>query len=193
MSSQKSSTPSSPSIGKAFNSTLKSLRNNPALFTPFIIFAIIEITALILIFLIPRMPLRAIFGPPIRTFWGEQFLHYPFNFLLLSKLTSLSRMFLSVVFGSLLTAVAVAMVFDVYNKKKAKFSGCLKSSLKKYLSLFTIVFIFTLVYYISVKIITIGLLKYFAAGHSKLLFIGVNLWLGPLSICINFIAILFRL
>lgn len=129
---------SSSIIKKVYNTTVNSLKNHPAIFLPFLIFAILEFAALVFFYLTPRMPLRVIFGPIIRTFWGERFLHYPLNFLLLPKLASLSRMVLSVIFSSLLTGMAVAIILDIYNKKHVKLEAAFKSALKRYLDLFTV-------------------------------------------------------
>lgn len=190
MSSQKTDT---PSIKKVYNTTLQSLKKNPTLFIPFVIFAIFEFLALIIVFLAPRVPLRLIFGPFIRTFWGERFLHYPFNFLLLPKLASFSRMGLSVLLGSLLTGMAVAIVFDVYNKKHLKLRTSFNTALKKYIYLFAVVFVFTALFYFSMKFITSALIKYFIAGHRRLLFLGPGIWMGPILMLINFlIAILIQ-
>ncbi len=178
-------------IKKAYNTTAKSLKNNPTLFVPFLILAIFQSITLLIIYLAPRMPLRIIFGPVIRTFWGGQFLHYPFNFLLLPKLASLSRMFLSVFVSSLLTGMAVAIVFDLYNKKQLKLGASFKVALKKYISLFIVVLLLTLIFYFSVKIITIALAKYFIAGHSRLLFLSPQMWLGPILAVLNFIIAVF--
>lgn len=178
-------------IKKVYNTTAKSLRNNPVLFVPFLIFAIFEFITLIIIYLAPRMPLRVIFGPAIRTFWGEQFLHYPLNFLLLPKLASLSRMFLSVFLSSLLTGMAVAIVFDLYNKKQVKLKASFRVALKKYISLFIVVLILTAIFYFLVKIITIGLTKYFIAGHSRLLFLGPGIWMGPILMTLNAVIAIF--
>lgn len=182
-----SQTAATPSIKKVYNTAVKSFKDNPAIFVPFLIFAILEFIGLIIVFLAPRMPLRLILGPPIRTFWGERFLHYPLNFVLLPKLISLTRMFLSVFAGSLLTGMAVAIIADIYNKKPIKLKASFLLALKKYIYLFAIVFIFTLAFYLLVKIVTIGLIKYFIAGHSRLLFIRVATWMGPLLFIINFL------
>jgi hypothetical protein len=179
------------SIKKAYNTTVKSFKNNPALFVPFIIFAILEFISLIIIYLAPRMPLRLIFGPPIRTFWGERFLHYPLNFLLLPKLTSLARMGLTILLGSLLTGMAVAITLDIYNKKQIKLAASFKTAFKKYIYLFSVVFLFTLLFCLLVKIVTIVLIKYFIAGQSRLLFLGPGIWLGPILLIINFLLALF--
>ena len=175
---------------KAYNTSIKSLKNHPALFLPFIIFAILEVIVLVIIYLAPRMPLRLILGPLISTFWGERFLHYPANFLLLPKIASLSRMGLAVIFSSLLSGVAVALVFAVHNKKQIKFKEAFKSALKKYSSLFIVVLIFTLLFYFLVKLVAIGLLNYFMAGHSRLLFLKPGIWMGPILSAINFMLAL---
>lgn len=180
-----------PLIKKVFNTTLQSLKNKPALFSPFIIFAVIQVMALIFLYLIPRMPLRAVFGPIIKTLWNESFLHYPTNFFLLPKLANLSNMALSVIAGSALTGTAIVMIFDVYNKKHSKLGKAFKSALKQYISLFIVVLVFTAAFYIFTKIVLISLTKYFLAGHSRLLFLGARIWMGPILLCINFIIALF--
>jgi len=174
-------------IKKSYSLTFDALKKHRALLLPFVIFIAFELAALLFFYLIPRMPLRPIFGPPIRTFWSERFLHYPLNFLLLIKLASLSRMFLSVLIGSLTTAMAVFIVFDIHNKKAINVKSSFMGSLKKYAALFAIVFIFTALFYFLAKLVTVGLLKYFIAGHTKLLFLKAGLWLGPILTVLNFI------
>ncbi len=175
---------------KAYRTSIKSLKNHPALFLPFLIFAILEVIVLVIIYLAPRMPLKLILGPLISTFWGERFLHYPANFLLLPKIASLSRMGLAVIFSSLLSGVAVALVFAVHNKKQIKFKEAFKSALKKYSSLFIVVLIFTLLFYFLVKLVIIVLVSYFMAGHSRLLFLKPGIWMGPILSAINFMLAL---
>ncbi len=123
--------------------SIKTIQNNPAIYAPFIAFAVLELISLILIYLAPRMPLRPILGPPIRAFWGEKFLHYPANFLLIPKLASMSRTTLAVLAGSLLSGIAVA---KTYGKP-------VKIAFKKYITLFLIVFLLTVLYYSSFNII----------------------------------------
>jgi len=180
-----------PLTKEIFAKTTQSLRKNPNLFIPFLIFAAFESLSLIFIYLIPRMPLVRLFGPPIRTFWGERFLHYPANFLLMPKLGSLARMGLSVVIGSLLTGIAVLIISEVYHKKQIKMEVAAKSALRKYPMLLVIILAVTALFYLSVKFCTITLAKYFIAGHSRLLFLKPAIWMGPILICINFIAGIF--
>lgn len=173
------------SIKNAYASTFNCFKKHSAVLIPFLIFALLESACLILLFLIPRMPLVKFLGPPIRTFWGEKFLHYPMNFLLLPKLNSLSRMFFSVFIGSLLTGSAVAIAIAAFTGGKAKLKNAFKIALKKYLSLFTLVLLITMLFYFLNKATTLLLFKYFLAGHTRLLFIGARTWLGPLSIIVN--------
>jgi hypothetical protein len=177
-------------IKRAYNSTAKHLKNSPAILLPFVIFAGFEVLSLIILYLAPRMPFAIVLAPPIRVFWGESFLHYPANFLLLPKLASLSKMLLAVVLGSLLTGTAVAMVFDIYSKKQLKLSGALKLAFKQYISLFTLILILVITLYLTDKLITGGLYRYFASGHTRLLFLKPQLWLGPMLVLFNLLFVI---
>lgn len=173
-------------VTKIYQETLIGLKKNPSLFTPFLIFSIVELISLLALFLIPRMPLRILFGPIVRTFWGEIFLHYPANFLLLPKLASFARMGLTILIGSLLTGVAVGMISDFYAQKRINLKHAFKLAFKNYLSLIIIVFTFTAGYYFLTKLFTLLLYKYFSSGHSRLLFIKAHIWFGPIFIVFNF-------
>ena len=173
-------------LKKVYNTTLSSLKNSPTIFVPFIILTIVELIALVIVYLAPRMPLKLIFGPPIRTFWGERFLHYPANFLLLPKLITIARMGLIVFIGSLLSGMAIAIVLDIYKKGQVKLGKSFNLAFKNYISLFAVVFVTTASFYYLLKFINIGLLNYFFAGHRKLLFISSDIWLGPLLLIITF-------
>lgn len=180
-----------PSIGKIYNITFSSFKNYLSLLLPFIIFTIIELIVLASIYIAPRAPLRAILGPPIRTFWGEQFLHYPANFLLFPKLTYFSKLCLSVLFGSLLTGMVMVILFDVYNKNSISLKKALKTAVKKYILLFGAVFILAALLYIAGKIINIGLARYFLERHTKILFLKPDVWIGPVLVGINFVVSVF--
>lgn len=173
---------------KALHAGVQLVKTHPIIFIPFLIFAAVEALALTFIYLIPRQPLVIVFGPIIRTFWDEQYLHYPLNFILLPKLASSSRMALSVILGSLLTGIAVFLTAAAAEKKALKFSPALKTVAKKYLALFIIVFVMAAGFHFASKLLFIFLIKYFSAGgHSRLLFITANLWLGPVYATISFI------
>ena len=153
----------------------KALKGNSGIFLPFLIFAGIELLSFAGLYLSPQPPLRAVLGPVITTFWGEKFLHYPANFFLLPKLAGLARMVLSAFVGSLLTGIAVALLY-----KKSAFIA-----LRKYAHLFVVVFILLFAYYMISRQIHIGLMRHFTTGHKQLLTLGAAMWLGPISIVIS--------
>lgn len=174
-------------VKKVYSKSFSFLKACPNFFSPFILLVSFEFLALIILFLAPRSPLSIVLGPPIRTFWHEKFLHYPLNFFLLPKLVSHARMVLAILLGSLTSGMAVAIAAAIYNNKITKTTSALKVSIKKYLSLFTVLLIVNIGYFILTKLLTIGLIKYFSAGHAKLLFIGPKLWLGLIFTALLFI------
>ncbi len=153
----------------------RALKGDPAVFLPFLIFAGIEFISLIGLYLAPQAPFRSVLGPIITTFWGKQYLHYPGNFFLLPKLANLARMVLSVVVGSLLTGIAVALLY----KKPVL------TALRKYAHFLVVIFLLLFIFYMTNRQIHIFLVKYFSAGHKNLLMVGANMWLGPVSIAIS--------
>lgn len=174
-------------IKSAYNLTFKSFGNNPILFAPFLIFAFFESLSLIIIYLAPRMPLRIVLGPIIKAFWSEFYLHYPNNFLLLSKLSYLARIGLAIAIGSLLSAIAITIVLDITQKKQINLRNSFLSALKNYPSFFIIVFISVFLYYFAIKVFTSLLLSYFLSGHGRLIFLPARFWMGPVLFCVNFI------
>lgn len=179
------------SLKSVYDKTNQGLKKNRVLFIPFVIFAFFELLTLIIVYLAPRMPFKLVLAPPIRALWGERFLHYPINFVLIPKLVSLLRVGLTVVIGSLLTGVATILIFKLHKKIKLDLKTAFKAALKKYIGLFGIVLLFTLLFYLADKITSKLLVKYFTSGHTRLLFLGAKLWLGPILMVLNFILALF--
>jgi hypothetical protein len=172
---------------KSYSFAFKTFKNRPSLFTPFLAFAIVEFLALIVLFLSPRLPFSLVLAPLIRTFWGEKFLHYPVNFLLLPKLSSLSKLVLYVVFGSIFSGTAVHFISEVFqNKKKSNVAASFFFAAKKYIYLFGAILLLTVLYYYSVKIPSSLLMKHFISGHSRLLFLKAEIWIGPILAVFNF-------
>jgi hypothetical protein len=167
-------------ISKAYTAAFKAFDKSLGVYLPFLVFALIEFTALILLYLAPRPPIRALLGSPIAVIWGERFLHYPANFLLLPKLAYYSRMCLSVLFGSLMTGLAVAIV---YTKP-------LKSVYKKYVSLCLVALIITVIFNYAFRIMGSLLLHYFSSGHDKLLSFGPEVWFGTIYTTLNFLLLI---
>lgn len=174
-------------LSEIYSRTISILKATPIIFLPFIIFFILESLALIIASFYSVEPLRTIFGPLVRTFWGEQFLHYPINFMLLPTLANTSRMILAVIFGSLLSGVAVLITADIYSKKNPLFRRSLKNTLKKYAALIFVILVLTILMYYVLKIVDIVWLKHIFAPHPKLAKFFGGFWIGTILIGIKFL------
>ncbi|MGQ0644268.1 MAG: tetratricopeptide repeat protein, partial [Elusimicrobiota bacterium] len=62
------------------------LAGKPSLFLPFALVAAVEGALLLVLHLAPRPPFAAVLAPPIRAFYGEIYLHYPMDLVLLPRL-----------------------------------------------------------------------------------------------------------
>lgn len=179
-------------LSDLFSSSISFLKSNSVLYFPFVIFFAIEIFCLILIYLSNYNPLVFVFGPIVRAFLGEQFLHFPFNFILLPKFASFSRLALSVVIGSVLSGAATLITANIYYKKNIGLSEAFIKALKKYTALFIILFIINAALYFSFKLIGLALFKYFSHGSKELFFLPIRFWsYGPIPVLINFSAAVF--
>jgi hypothetical protein len=180
-----------PSVRKTFQKAFHLFKTSPILLIPFVTFTIIESFALIIIFFSPRKPFLFVLGPLISKIWGERYLHYPYNFLLLPKLIAFSKMGLVIVFDSLLIGMAVFMFQDAFNKKPIRTVVSLMSALKKYLYLSTIVLIFTVLFYLIIRTMNGGLFYYFATIRHKFSNPNAKIWLAPVLLSLNFLVAVF--
>jgi hypothetical protein len=178
------------SLTTIYHQAFQALKAQKKLLLPFVIFAVIEAAVLTLIYLAPRAPFNAVFGPPIKTFRGEMYLHYPVNFLLIPELASLSRSILTVLIGSLLAGAAALMIAQVYQKKAAAFSSAIAESAKKYFQLFIIILSTAVILHYAYKGIARVIASYFAAGHKQLLGYPYSVWRGPITIIISIFILL---
>lgn len=177
-----------------YTKSFELIKKSPRIFLPFIIFTLLESIILIFISIAPRTP-DSILGPVISTIWGEKFLYYPDNLLLLPKLLSLCRIALYIAFSSLLSAIAVAMVSDGYRRGSlCKLGTAVITAIKKYVYFFTLALTVTIVFYASKKLLAIFLMKFCDVSGLNLSFVlDKTLWAGPIAICTNaFFALIFQ-
>lgn len=178
------------SLLNTYLQSIQTLKSQKKIIWPFLIFASIEVIFLTLIYLAPRTPFSVILAPPIRTFRGEMFLHYPANFLLIPEASSFIRSYMTVFIGSLLSGTAVLMIFQAYRNENASFLVSLRSASRKYWQLFFTIFSLSIILHYLYKAVTFFIYGYFSAGHTKLLGISFNVWRGPILI---FISVFFLL
>lgn len=170
--------------GQTYKRVISFLSLSPLLWRPFLIFAILETLALVLLYLAPREPFNVFFGPLVTSFWDQRFLHYPAHFVLLPKAALFFRLALTVVFGAFFAATASIMVSQLCRGGEIDYKKASTQSLKKYVVLFALSVLMLLLMYVLAKIMFWFLVKYFLAGHSKLLFLKAGLWLGPMKVII---------
>jgi len=123
---------------KTWKETLRILRQNHNILLPFIIVGLVDVVLFFMIYLAPQPPLSAILGPPIKVFWGERFLHYPFNLLLIPRLFDIAHIVSTALIGVLMTGVAVRMLNEAHSGLKPVIVISLNKTWRIYLRLLVI-------------------------------------------------------
>lgn len=128
---------------------LFSLLRKPLLVLPFFFLALIDYCALIVIYFAPRYPVSKILAPPIRKIWGEQFLHYPYNFSLIPKLYSYAQVLISFTAGIFFTAIFILFVAQLFNEKEKSKNIISKILIKASVKFIPMIIFFTFFYGLS--------------------------------------------
>ena len=132
--------------------TFKVFKNNPVVFLPFLIYLFFDLFALLLVFLAPQAPLSIVFAPIIKAFFGEQYLHYPVNFLLLPNLYNTAHIINSAIIGLLMAGTAIWLVYQRHNNQEANIFPAIIQARKRYLSFLAILLVFVLLGLLIYKI-----------------------------------------
>jgi len=112
------------------------IAKRPIVLMPFVIIAFLEALALEILYFSPRFPVSLVMSPVVRKFFGEQFIHYPGNFLLLPKIFYYAQVIIYVSIGVFLTSIAVQIVKNIKEKLPLKPRALIQNAAKRYLSLF---------------------------------------------------------
>ncbi|MCM8756785.1 MAG: hypothetical protein NC817_01965 [Candidatus Omnitrophica bacterium] len=107
----------------------------PRILSPFFVVLVTNILILYILYLIPQKPISYLLAPPVRVFWGEKFLHYPFNLFLLPKLFYYANILSTSLIGVLMTALAIGMIKESYLGYIPTIGKNLFLSLRKYFTL----------------------------------------------------------
>ncbi len=108
-------------------STFNTMVSYKKLYYPLVVLAFIQLLCLELLYFSPRFPLAAFFGPIIRNIWGEKYLHYPLNLVLLPKLFYYAQLVIYLFVGSFLLAVLSRLVVTYNNEGKVDVRKALRS------------------------------------------------------------------
>ncbi len=172
------------SIRKNWISSFVLIKKKPVILLPFVIIAFFECLALELIYFSSRKPISVFANPIIRKFFGEGFIHYPNNLLLLPKLFYYAQVAVYIFLAILLTAISINIFKNIRMGLPLKANALIKNALKRYLSfvIFGIIIIFFMILmkradvFIFTKFIRFAS-KYMPQAANKLYFIGLSFFL----------------
>lgn len=163
-----------------FEKAIRSIKERPASYYPFICVACLEFLFLVLIVLAPRPPLNRLLAPPISAFYGPQYLHYPAHYILVAYLFFMAQLWLSIFVGSFATGTSVA--FLTHTRKKADFEAVV-SALKKYSTIVGTSLCTAMVLFIFSKLAAWFTMNLAASGY----WMQIRTWVIPILILTRFI------
>lgn len=162
-------------VGKSWNLFLDICAKRSKIMMPFTIMAVLELIAIAAIFVFIQPPFTKFSGPIVLRFFGEQFLHYPFNLILTSQMFNYFQNFSALIIGTFVVGMTISAVADFNQTKDFSFKPAAKKALFKYINL---VIITILVFFLMQVLQTVEkkiLLKIIMRG-SNFLGIGVDAW-----------------
>lgn len=99
-----------PTVGYILSQAIAVILGKPTILLLFFLSALIDSLALTVLFLSHSGIFNTALGPIIRRLWGEAYLHYPDNFILLPKLQNYSHICLLVTLGILISAIVIKKI-----------------------------------------------------------------------------------
>ena len=94
--------------------TARVIRSHRKLWLPFLVVAAVEVLFLGLVWLAPHAPFSAVLAPPLRYFFGDRILHYPWHLWFLYHVMKHTHVAASILIGAFMTGVACAMVRQLH-------------------------------------------------------------------------------
>jgi hypothetical protein len=116
----------------AVRQTVQFVGSQRKLWVPFLITAVLELLLLGLIWLAPHPPYSQLLAPPIRYFFGDRVLHYPWHLWFLYHSMEHVHLVASTLLGAFLTGVACAMVRQGYEGKAVSLRDALAGKQVRY-------------------------------------------------------------
>ncbi|MBI5555611.1 MAG: hypothetical protein HY920_07165 [Elusimicrobia bacterium] len=162
--------------GSVVKATFQNLRQHPSLFKPFLYLAFIEMAGLALIFYAPQWPVSLVLGQPIRAFYGEAAMHYPTHLLILPPAFRLWQIVAGVLFGSLLTGIAMSMYNQKAKGMSLRFGKNFKIAINRYLPLLAYTLVTFIIIYLVEHFSGIFIKDRLTAGQGYFLKMGQIKW-----------------
>ncbi len=148
-------------VSLVWKTSFKIMSEHRRLLIPFGVNAVFQGMLLLLLFWAPQFPFSIVLAPPIRAFFGELYLHYPANFLLMPRLFNYGNIIISLFITSCMTGMMVSMIHQVNKNVFPGVRSNFKKAVKKYVTLVAL----WIVVFILVSIVFRGpkffILKYY--------------------------------
>ena len=147
------------------------LIKDPTIWIPFVLLGILDLLALLILFLAPSPPVSHLVAPIIRTFWSDRFLHYPVNFILLPKLQAHAHFLITTIFGVFVTGIAVKKIeAGLKTDVSCSILDAIKFVLRRFIPLICAwllaYFLFKVLFKILNPILTLNLWVQLGAGYA---------------------------
>lgn len=151
----------------------------PRVLLPFFIKAVFEALALTVFFYSPRSPFSVIFAPPIKSFFGASFLHYPLNFNLLPTLFYYGQIFVMITSGVIMYGMAMGMVSQAHSEGgEVKIFGNFNRAARRYFALIGIWLITFILSIIVLKVPPVIIKKLMQPSASAILLLQIISYIG---------------
>ena len=125
-------------LGKSWKDAFNLMILQPKIMYPFLILAVLDVIGMIAIFLFEQPPLDRFLGPIVVRFYGRQFLHYPFNLLLLSQLFQYLQIVTSIIIGTFMSGLTISGVQQYFQTGEISYKVAMKKAVFKYINLIII-------------------------------------------------------
>lgn len=123
-------------IIQLIQSSFYSLFAHKEILFPFTMIALVQLLFLEIIYFLPRSPLTIFFGPIIRKLFGEAYLHYPFNFMIMPKIFQNLQIPLYIIVNSFFVGMAIAIIKTINNDEKIDMKKISTATIKGYVHIF---------------------------------------------------------
>jgi len=102
-----------------FRHTLRIAGSHRRLLVPFLVVAFVQAMFVGLAWLAPHPPFSTLLAPPVRYFYGDRVLHYPWHLWFLYFSMKHTYLFTSLVIGAFMSGIACAMVQRIHQQGRA--------------------------------------------------------------------------
>ncbi|MBI4355961.1 MAG: tetratricopeptide repeat protein [Candidatus Omnitrophica bacterium] len=119
-------------LWQAAQQTVKLLGPHRKLWLPFLLVAMVEVGGLLLLWLAPQPPFTRLLAPPIRFFFGDRILHYPWHLWFLYHAMKHTHMAASLLVGAFMTGIACVMVGQSHADQPLSLRAALASRQVRY-------------------------------------------------------------